>query len=93
MYMHNVYANVVGHCTYAYIMMMIAFITIKSSLVPLIEGLCAYIQMYKLYTHANIHTYIHVCACVCVCVCVCIWVCDGVSLCVCVRVCDIYIYI
>ena len=30
-------------CIYVYIMMMIAFITMKSSLVPLIEGLCAQI--------------------------------------------------
>jgi len=36
-------ALVLGACIQEAVMMMIAFITIKSSLVPLIEGLCAQI--------------------------------------------------
>ena len=41
-------------------MTMIAFITIKSSLVPLIEGLCA--QIYFRF-EISVHTYIHIHIC------------------------------
>ena len=42
MYIHSAYAHPVASVK---MMMMIAFITIKSSLVPLIEGLCAQIYV------------------------------------------------
>ena len=38
--------------------MMIAFITIKSSLVPLIEGLCAPVHMYQ-YLRIYMYMYIY----------------------------------
>jgi len=42
-------------------MMMIAFITIKSSLVPLIEGLCAYICIYIfIYVYINIYICVYI---------------------------------
>ena len=41
-------------------MMMIAFITIKSSLVPLIEGLCVYICSYT-FVYMCINMIIHTC--------------------------------
>ena len=47
-------------------MMMIAVITIKSSLVPLIEGLCAQIYFrfeISVHTYIYLHTYVYACIC------------------------------
>ena len=67
-----------------YIMMMIAFITFNSSLVPLNSSLVPLIYI-CIYLHKYIHVYIYICMYICICL--------YARACVCIKKRCIYIFI